>query len=394
MTVARDGSLDLALARERFEESVDFTMAVEEEFAILDPGTLELSHSYEELHDASQDDVVLADSVRGELIDTEIEIRSGRSEGFGEMSERQRERRRLLFELADSRGLALASTGTHPWAGYLDQAIIDTPHYRRLREELGWVAQRNNTWSLHVHVGIRGADRAIRVCDVLRNHLPTLLALSANSPFLDGRDSGLHSVRSQIFTRSFPRCGIHEPFGSWASYAEFVDLLERTRSIVESTQLWWSVRPHHAFGTVEVRICDAQSRGEESLALGGLLVAAVAQAAIDDDEGAAAAPRRTREIEENLWRAIRFGRAGRMVDWESGEEIETVEAIQRLVEWTEPARQTLGIDPPPVAPNGAERARTALAGGRSIREIYGDVVRETRQTFLGETAQRSVGSGR
>ena len=122
--------------------------------------------------------------------------------------------------------------------------------------------------------------------------LPPLLALSANSPFLDGRDTGLHSVRTEIFTRTFPRCGVHEPFGDWATYADFVDLLATTGSIVESTQLWWSVRPHHAFGTVEVRICDAQTRGDESFALAALIAACVAQAALDYDEGALAPTRR------------------------------------------------------------------------------------------------------
>ena len=112
-------------------------------------------------------------------------------------------------------GLALAAIGTHPWANYLDQHIIDTEHYHRLEDDLRWVAQRNNTWSLHVHVGVRGADRAIAVCDRLRELLPPLLAVSANSPFLDRRDSGLHSVRTEIFTRTFPRCGVPSPFGDW-----------------------------------------------------------------------------------------------------------------------------------------------------------------------------------
>src|ERR671924_519485 len=179
----------------------------------------------------------------------------------------------------------LAATGTHPWASYLDQRIIDTPHYNRLRDELRWVAQRNNSWSLHVHVGIRGADRAIAVCDHLRGILPTLLAVSANSPFLDGHDTGLHSVRTEIFTRVFPRCGVHEPFGTFDAYADFVDLLVRTNTVVEATQLWWSVRPHHTFGTVELRICDAQTRGEESVALAALIAACIAQAALDHDDG-------------------------------------------------------------------------------------------------------------
>ncbi len=386
MDAARDESLDLDIARERFEQSTDFTMAAEEEFAILDPESLELAHGFAELRDAAAGDPVLADSLRGELIDTEVEIRSGRSESFEEMAARQLDVRRRLFDLADRHGYALASMGTHPWANYLDQEIIHTPHYRRLREELGWVAQRNNTWSLHVHVGVRGADRAVAVCDSLRNILPELLALSANSPFLDGRDCSLHSMRTQIFTRSFPRCGIHEPFGDWATYAGFVDLLERTRSIVESTQLWWSVRPHHSFGTVEVRICDAQATGEESLALAGLLAAVVAQAAIDYDEGALATPLRGREIEENLWRAIRFGLDGRMIDFAAGAEIPTTEAVERVVEWAAPARAQLGIDAPPIGPNGAQRARAELAEGRPIRKVYAEHVDRVRASYAGEAA--------
>ncbi len=385
MTLARDESLDLGVARERFEESTDFTMAVEEEFAILDPETLDLAHGFERMFAEAQQDPVLADSVRGELIDTEVEIRSGRSESFAEMTERQIDRRRRLFDLAAREGRILAACGTHPWADYLDQAIIDTPHYRRLRAELGWVAQRNNTWSLHVHVGVRGADRAVAVCDSLRNVLPVLLAISANSPFLDNRDTGLASVRTQIFTRSFPRCGIHDPFGDWATYADFVDLLERTRSIVESTQLWWSVRPHHSFGTVEVRICDAQSDGNESLALAGLMVAAVAQAAIDYDYGVLAPPRRARELEENLWRAIRFGLDAQMIDFDDGIEVPTATVVEELLAWTEPARGELGIDLgsfDPTGPNGSQRARAELEAGASVTDAYRSAVALTADTYL------------
>ena len=201
-------SLDLDLVRERFESSTDFTIGLEEEFAILDPATLELEHRFEDVYAACQEDEVLAESAAGELIASEVEIRSGRSESFAEAMARQRERRAALFELVGGMGLALGAMGTHPWANYLDQRIIDTPHYNRLRHELGWVAQRNNTWSLHVHMGVRGADRAIAVCDRMRELLPLLLAVSANSPFLDRRDSGLHTVRTEIFTRTFPRCGV------------------------------------------------------------------------------------------------------------------------------------------------------------------------------------------
>jgi carboxylate-amine ligase len=379
-----ESHLDLQEARERFEASTDFTIGLEEEFALVDPGTLELQQRFEELYAACQQDEVLAESAAGELISSEIEIRSGRSETFSEAMERQRDRRARLFAAAHELGIHLGATGTHPWASYLDQRIIDTPHYRRLREELRWVVQRNSTWSLHLHMGIRGADRAIAVCDHLRGLLPELLALSANSPFLDGRDTGLHTVRTEIFTRTFPRCGIHEPFGDWATYADFIDLLIRTGSIVESTQLWWSVRPHHAFGTVELRICDAQSRGSESFALAGMIAGCIAQSALDYDDGRLSAPLGQREIEENLWRAIRYGMDGEMIDFMARDEISARAAVDRVLEWSAPARKLLGIDLSIPDENGAQRAYRALAGGRSIEEIYRETVAETQRTYVPE----------
>jgi carboxylate-amine ligase len=378
--------IDLELAREKFESSQDFTIGLEEEFAILDPQTLELEHRFEDVMAACQRDEVLAEAAAGELIAAEIEIRSGRAETFVEAVERQRERRARLFDVVAGMGLTLGAMGTHPWANYLDQRIIDTPHYNRLRHELGWVAQRNNTWSLHLHMGIRGADRAIAVCDWLRELLPLLLAVSANSPFLDRNDSGLHSVRSEIFTRTFPRCGVPSPFGDWSSYARFVETLERVGSVVESTQLWWSVRPHHSFGTVEVRICDAQTRGDESFALAGLIAACVAQTALDYDEHGyegKGAPLADREIEENLWRAIRHGASGRMVDFRRGEELTTRSLLEQVLVWTEPARAQLGLDLRLPERNGAQRAREALDSGVSIEDIYRDAVAETRRTYAG-----------
>jgi carboxylate-amine ligase len=380
-------SLDLEAVREMFESSDDFTIGLEEEFAILDPATLDLEHRFEELFDACKADELLAPSVKGELIDTEIEIRSGRGETFAEAAARQRERRERLFAIAESMGLGLAATGTHPWASYLDQRIIDTPHYRRLEDDLRWVAQRNNTWSLHVHVGIHGADRAIAVCDRMRELLPALLALSANSPFLDHRDTGLHSVRTEIFTRTFPRCGVHQPFRDWQTYADFVGLLVETGSVVEATQLWWSVRPHHYFGTVEVRICDAQTRGDESFNLGAMIAACVAQAALDHDEhgyGAPGSPMDQREIEENLWRAIRHGMDGEMIDWRDRRKVPTRSVLEEMIEWTEPARGRLGLEVDLPEENGAQRAHRALAERASIEEIYRHAVEETRRTYAPE----------
>ncbi len=370
--------------REVFDASTDFTIGLEEEFAILDPESLDLVDRYPELYEAAQADTVLAGSAAGELIASEIEIRSGRSETMSEAVAKQVEKRRQLFALAAERGVALASLGTHPWADYLEQEIIDTPHYQRLKKDLGWVARRNNTWSLHVHMGIRGADRAIAVCDRLRELLPILLATSANSIFLDRQDTGLASIRTEIFTRTFPRCGIPGTFRSWDEYAGFIDDLKRFGSIVEATQLWWSVRPHHAFGTVEVRICDAQTTAGESTALAALMCAVVAQAAIDLDEGRQPGePLRGRQIEENLWRAIRYGLEGRMIDFRGRREIETRQVLEEVLEWTGPAREHLGIDVDLPDRNGARRMRDRLEAGETIEEIYRATVGETTRTYSG-----------
>jgi glutamate---cysteine ligase / carboxylate-amine ligase len=373
--------LDMPRAREVFEASEDFTVGLEEELQILDPRTLALDQRYEDLRAAAQADPLLSEAVAGELIESEIEIRSGRGETFAAASAAQREARARLFALAGDHGARLAATGTHPWSPWQEQRVIDTDHYHRVEEGLQYVAWRNNTFSLHVHVGVRGADRAIAVCDRLRPLLPELLAVSANSPMLDGRDSGLHSARTQIFSKSFPRCGIPDAFGSWKAYANYVELLVRTRSIVEHTQLWWSVRPHHAYGTVEVRICDAQSDAEASTALAALITACVAQAAIDHDDGVPFEHPPARLIEENFWRAIRYGLDGRMIDLDRIEEFPSAAIVDRLLAWTAPARATLGLDPGLPAENGAQRQRRALAGGASMEDAFAAEVETAERTY-------------
>ncbi len=370
-------------SREVFESSEDFTVGLEEEFGLLDPRTLELVPRFPELRDAAQADPLLAESVAGELIESEIEITSGRGIDFADAVARQREHSARLFALADRLDMKLSGTATHPWSPWQDQRVIGTDHYRRVEEGLQYVAWRNNTFSLHVHVGIRGADRAIAVCDRLRPILPELLAVSANSIFLDGRDSGLQSVRSQIFTKSFPRCGVPEPFGDFAAWSDYVDLLVRTNSIVEHTQLWWSARPHHSFGTVEVRICDAQSGAEESTALAGLIVACVAQAAADYDEGVQYADPPGWLIEEHFWRAIRYGLEGRMIDVERGQEFPAGAIGDRLMAWTAPARAHLRLDLTVPETNGARRQRAALADGATMPEVFADEVARSGRTYAG-----------
>jgi carboxylate-amine ligase len=379
-------SLDLDRATERFAEAVDFTVGVEEEFAILHPQTLDLVPRFEQLRTAAQGDAVLCEGITGELISSEIEIVSGVGVDLHDALARQRERRVRLFALAAAQGVALGATGTHPWADYREQPIIDTEHYRRVEEGLKYVAWRNNTFSLHVHVGVHGADRAVKVCDRLRGVLPLLLAVSANSPYLDGRDTGLQSARTQSFTKSFPRCGVPDAFGGWAAYREYIELLVRTSSIVEFTQVWWSVRPHFRFGTVEVRICDAQSTAQESDALAALMVACIAQAARDVDEEVPHEHLAPRLIEENMWRAIRFGLDGKLLDLERGEEYPAREAIERLASWTAPIRAELGIELAFPEHSGAQRQRRRIEAGGTREEVFAASVAETRQTYAEEVA--------
>jgi len=379
------GAVDLDRAVEAFAASQDLTVGIEEEFALLHPRTLDLVPRFEALRDAAAlADPLLHRHITGELIASEIEIVSGRGADVHEALANQREHRRRLFALADAHDTALGATGTHPWADYRVQPIIDTEHYRRVAEGLQYVAWRNNTFSLHVHVGVQDADRAVRVCDRLRPVLPLLLALSANSAFLDGRAAGLHSARSQTFTRSFPRCGVPDVFGSWAAYREYIEFLIATRSIVEFTQVWWSVRPHFSFGTVEVRICDVQATAGESDALTGLIVACVAQAARDLDDGVPHVDAPQRLIEENIWRAIRFGLDGRMVDIDRVREYPSAEIGDRLLAWTAPVRAELGIEPTLAAANGAQRQRRLLEGGATVEEVYAGAVREARATYSQE----------
>jgi glutamate---cysteine ligase / carboxylate-amine ligase len=385
--------LDLDAVEATFAASTDATVGVEEELAILDPATLDMVGRYEELRDAAAEHPVLGPSIAGELISSEIEIRSGRGEDLADALARQWRAREALLAHAARHGVALGSTGTHPWADYREQRNIDTEHYRRVVDELQYVARRNNTFSVHVHVGVRSIERAVAVCDRLRGVLPDLLAISANSPFLDGRDAGLHSARTQSFTKSFPRCGVPDAYGSWAAYRSYLDLLVRTRSIVEYTQVWWSVRPHIAFGTVEVRVADAQSTAGETDALATLVVACVLQAALEHDEGRPVVELPGRLIEENLWRAIRHGQDGSLLDLPAAAAGHVVDpfpaatAVERLVAWTAEARAAHGL-PEPAFPalNGAQRQRRALEAGASMQEVYAASVAETRQTYSSQEA--------
>jgi carboxylate-amine ligase len=371
-------------AREAFDNAKDLTLAVEEEFAILDPETLSLTNRFEDLQAAAHG-TELEEHLVGELIASEVEVRTGRCETFAEVAARVPERRAQLSALADSLGVTLAATGTHPWSPWQEQRIIDTPHYRRNDELLRYVVWRNNSFGQHLHVAIRGADRVVKVNDGLRPYLPDLLAFSASSPFVEGVDSGLHSARTEIFTRMFPRCGVPDPYGDWATFEDYVQTLYRTGSITEHTQLWWSVRPHLAFPTVEIRIADAQPDTAEAIGLAALMYALTARIARAVDEGEPLLQPPPRMIEENLWRAIRYGLSGELLDLRTNEVRPARAAIEQLFEWVQPVADELGVTPFLTVPlaNAAERQIARRAEGASFAEVYAEQVVRTREPVGG-----------
>ena len=362
-------------ARERFDAAEDFTVSIEEEFALLDPESLDLVNRFEDVQAAAQG-TVLEPNLVGELIASEVEVKTGKQPSFAEVPAALAERRSELRALVEPLGLQLGATGTHPWASWRDQRIIDTPHYRRNDEILRYVVWRNNTFGIHTHVAVRGADRAVQVTSALRNWLPELLAVSASSPFHEGVDTGLHSARTQVFTRFFPRCGVPDVFRSWDDYAAYVRFLYETGSIDEVTQLWWSVRPHLLFPTVELRICDGQPDVAEAQALTALMVAVTARCARAIDEGEPLPEHPHRLIEENLWRAIRFGLSGELIDLDRGDVAPARARLERLVEWVLPVAEEIGAAPWLRIPdqNAAERQIARRAEGASFEEIYAEQV--------------------
>ena len=331
----------LEAARLAFEGADDLTMAVEEEFAILDPATLELTSGYDRLAAAAADVPGLMGMTAGELIRSEIEIKTGRCETFAGGGRRDGPAAAsTLVDVAAAQGFRLCAAGTHPWSKLAGPGGDRHPALPHRRVDAPLRGRRNNTFGLHVHVGIHGADRAIAVHRALRTVLPEPLALSSTSPWLEGRYTYLHSTRTEIFTKFFPRCGIPDGFADWNEYAEFVRFLVHTRSIREHTEIWWSVRPHQAYPTVETRICDGQPDFARSVALAGLQVALTADFARRYDAGEALTDHPARDLEENFWRAIRWGMSGELIDLELRCSMPAAERIERLLDLHFQGRRT------------------------------------------------------
>jgi len=337
-----DSYAALDAARQHFADATDFTIGIEEEFQILDRDTLAMTNRFEEFRDACETGP-LRGNVAGELIASEIEVKTGRGETFDDAARMIIDRRVHLAAEAEKIGVLIGSTGTHPTSPWTDQRIIDTPHYRIVEGTLRYIAWRNNTFGMHVHVGIRGADRAMAVANAMRTYVPELLALSCSSPWLEGRITHLRSTRTQIFTRMFPRCGIPDIFTDWSDYDRYVRFLLETESIREHTEIWWTIRPHQSFGTIEIRACDALPDIGESIALAAFQTALTARAARLYDEGTLPAPNRPSDLEENLWRALRWGMSRDLIDLEARKAIPAADRIRALLAACEPEIEALGL---------------------------------------------------
>ena len=383
----------LASAHAKFDEATDFTLGVEEEFAILDPGTLDLVPRYDVFAEASEQ-AGLTRELAGELLASEVEFRTGVCATWGDARDELTTIRRKVNEIARSIGARVAASATHPWADYREQQTVDLPYYNALVERMQWSARRNNTFGLHVHVGVRGADRAIRIADALRTLQPHLLALSASSPFLDGVDTGLASARHWIFSRNFIRGNVAPVFGTLDSYCTHLRWLLETGSITGVNQVWWGTRPHILHGTVELRMFDGQPDVRDTLALVAMAQGVVALLAERHDAGELPEPVPAELIEENAWRAARWGTEAMLIELPGTGTRRAGDTLEQLIGDAEAAAGRAGLD----AGAGFARARELVRAGSSaawqrsmftegasLAETYGAVVDATMSSATAET---------
>jgi carboxylate-amine ligase len=294
-----------------------FTLGVEEEFQIIDPETRELRSHVQELLEAGK--VSLKERVRPEMHQSVVEIGSGICKDIAEVRRDVGEMRTEIVRLAHKQGMRVASAGTHPFSDWADQKIFPDPRYDGIVEELQLLARSNLIFGLHVHVGIKDRQLALQIMNEARYFLPHLLALSTNSPFWLGRKTGLKSYRTKVFER-FPRTNIPETFQTPAEFDEYVRILVRTNCIDNGKKIWWDVRPHPFFDTIEFRVCDAVMRLDETLTLAALIQAICFKLWRLREQNLGFRMYRRALILENKWRASRWGIEGKLIDF--GKEIE------------------------------------------------------------------------
>jgi carboxylate-amine ligase len=316
-----------------------FTLGVEEEFQIVDPETRELrSHVQQILAEGKR---LLAERVKSELHQSVVEIGTGICKNVDEVRGDVTALRREVLGLARRNGLRVAAAGTHPFSHWADQLITPDPRYEAIVDELQVVARANLVFGLHVHVGIKDRELAIQIMNEVRYFLPHILALSTNSPFWLGRDTGLKSYRTRVFER-FPRTSIPETFDSASAFDEFVRVLVKTNCIDNGKKVWWDVRPHPFYDTLEFRVCDVPMRADETVALAALIQAVCAKLYKLRAQNLGFRLYRRALVMENKWRASRWGIDGKLIDFGKEIEVPFRELAQELLDFVDDVVDELG----------------------------------------------------
>jgi len=316
-----------------------FTLGIEEEFQIVDPHTRELrSHVSEILEEGK---MLLGEQVKPEMIQSMIEVGTGVCKDIKEARTDITNLRGILSSLVRKKGLEIVAAGTHPFSHWQDQKIFESSRYELIVEENQMIARSLLTFGLHVHVGVADPERAIHIMNAVRYSLPHVLALSTSSPFWLGVHTGLKSYRSEVFTR-FPRTGIPDHFDSNSSFQRYVNLLIETGCIDDGKKIYWDVRPHPFFPTLEFRICDIPTRVDDTIAIAALFQALVAKINGLLDQNLTFRLHHKMLIEENKWRAVRYGLDGKMIDFGKGKEVPVRDLIRELLEFVDNVIDDLG----------------------------------------------------
>ncbi len=344
-----------------------FTLGIEEEFQIVDPQTRELRSHVSEILDEGR--MLLGEQVKPEMIQSQIEVGTGVCKNIQEARADITNLRSVISSLAEKNGLKIVAASTHPISRWQDQEIFEDDRYELLVQELQTVARSLLIFGVHVHVGIADRERQIHILNASRYFLPHMLALSTSSPFWMGHNTGLKSYRSEIF-KQFPRTDIPDHFDSYASFERYVDLLIKTGCINDGKKIWWDCRPHPHFPTLEFRICDIPTRVDDTIALAALFQAIVAKLYKLIEKNLGFRLYRRMLIQENKWRAVRYGLGGKLIDFGKQKEVPVKDLIMELLDFVDDVVDPLG------SRKEIEHIHTILQRGTSADEQL-RVYRET-----------------
>lgn len=310
-----------------------FTIGIEEEYQTIDPVTRDLrSHIHSEILEKGK--MALHEKVKAEMHQSVIEVGTGVCDNIKDAKEDVKKLRHDMIALAKQHGLRLCAGATHPFAHWRDQEIYPDERYKTIVEDLQLVARANLIFGLHVHIGVEDRETSIHLMNAARYFLPHILALSTNSPFWLSMDTGLKSYRCKVFDK-FPRTNIPDYFPSWGEYESFVNLLIKTRCIDNAKKIWWDIRPHPFFNTLEFRICDLPMRVDETVALAALIQATIAKLYRLHSANQGFRLYRRALIMENKWRAARYGLDGKLIDFGKQKEVAVRDLIHEYLDFVD-----------------------------------------------------------